>query len=57
MWLGLGGDSLDQRADGGGERWLDGGYILNTELTGFLSEMAMGWEAKGGVKDDTKVLT
>lgn len=49
--------SLDQRVDGGGERWLHWGYILNAELTGFLNEMAMGWEAKGGVKDDTKVLT
>lgn len=29
--------------------------FLNTELTGFLNAMAVGWEAKGGVKGDSKV--
>lgn len=28
--------------------------ILNTELTQFLNEKAMGWEEKGGIKDNTK---
>lgn len=28
---------------------------MNTELTGFLDEMAIGWEEKGGVKAATKV--
>lgn len=37
---------------GGGEKLR---VRLNTELTGFLDELAVEWEGKGGVKAVTKV--
>lgn len=36
----------------GGEKWLDWRCAVHTGLTGYFSDMTVGWEEKRGVEDD-----
>lgn len=47
---------MDQGGDGGGgDKCLHWGCVLNSELTGFLSEMGMAWEGRSRGKCDAKM--
>lgn len=46
------GNDLDEAVSGDGEKYLGSGYILKTEPTEVGNRLNIGFERKGGVRED-----
>lgn len=49
------GDSNEDLSGRDGMRWVKSGSTLKIEAAGFPDGMCVGWETKGGVKNDSEV--